>query len=745
MSKLKQKYSEYSSSTSEEEDDEDIIDCICDSTEDDGFTIQCEKCDIWQHAKCYHIKKKNIPDHFVCDRCIIKKPPQQPPQPQAQSSRRRHNSPDSSAEKRKKKTLVKREDKKNSDEEAVSISKKFIPITKSVAKEKVVQDLFIEVHRQWIESNRPLKNNSSNSSTASNNKKTGNKGLDSIVVMESNLLLPAIPKVSLKPIRKSLRGTSFFQNKNDPSVKKGIFADIHIPENRYLMEVVGQVVRKSEYKTDPKNKFTALGTPLPRIFFYPSLDICINTRHTGNDARFIRRSCCPNSEMKSIILPNDSEDQTIHLGLYTKEPVDKGEELTIGWNWHRGHIMWKKSKEFLSKSKNSSITAELMDDAAKKSLQDTLDLIQDEFGKCACEDEEDCLFEYLKDELEKEEEKEDSTDKPVVQKKKSSNPVGRPRKEKPAPTTNIFTSDEDESSKPTKKPSQRTTAKQPKYIDKSNVASPASPAVSVEESVDIDITSMSPTPDEMNTTSGLKRARTFTSSNQLPCKKRWLKIYAAQQKQHSQHEVVVGLQATSSSSPHPVDIPPTATTTSSSPLPDLNTTKYLENEYDEAELSDGASSQSTLPLNEDSDNISPNPPLDKVETSSPPPPIQSDIKSEEESNTKDQFEQSNVPPPGQSAEGVDKELEKVKQEGDHHHTTPLEIQAEQVNDKVVDDQEAPSAKPPALLECKNHEPEDTSSPINEEDTLSAPKVKKLSIQEYLKRQRGHLPTPDEKL
>lgn len=743
MSKLKQKYSEYSSSSSsEEEDDEDIIDCICDSTEDDGFTIQCEKCDIWQHAKCYQIKKKNIPDHFVCDRCIVvvKKPSQQQqPQQQLQqaqsSRRRRHNSLDSSAEskkkkmmktkkhdskatsllkERKKKSLVKRED----NEEVSMVSKKFIPITKSVAKEKVVQDLFIEVHRQWIESNRPLKHssssNSSNSANNSNHKKTtGNKGLDSIVVMESNLLLPAIPKASLKPIRKSLRGSSsFFQNKNDPSVKKGIFADIHIPENRYLMEVVGQVIRKSEYKTDPKNKFTALGTPLPRIFFYPSLDICINTRHTGNDTRFIRRSCCPNSEMKSIILPNDSEDQTIHLGLYTKEPVDKGEELTIGWNWHRGHIMWKKSKEFsLSKSKNN-LTAELMDDAAKKSLQDTLNLIHDEFGKCACEDEEDCLFEYLKDELEREPDKEVQ---PVVQKKKSSpNPVGRPRKEKPVPTSNsIFTSDEDESAKPTIKPSQRTTtAKQPKFIDKSNVASPAaSPAVSVEESVDIDITSMSPTPDEMNTTttSGLKRARTFTSSSSpLPCKKRWLKIYAAQQKQHLQHELLA------TSSPHPVDIPPTTTTSTPTPLPDLNSTKYLENEYDEAELSDGASSQSTLPLNEDcsNNNISsnPSPPLDNkvvdTSSSSSSPPL---IKSEQENSTKETpLEQSTAPlPPVDSIDGV-----------------------EQVSDKkVVDKLETPS------------------SPINneEDNTLSAPKVKKLSIQEYLKRQRGNLPTPDEKL
>ena len=33
--------------------DEGVIRCICGTTEDDGFTIQCEKCFVWQHAGNY--------------------------------------------------------------------------------------------------------------------------------------------------------------------------------------------------------------------------------------------------------------------------------------------------------------------------------------------------------------------------------------------------------------------------------------------------------------------------------------------------------------------------------------------------------------------------------------------------------------------------------------------------------------------------------------------------------------------
>lgn len=74
MSKLKLKYPEgqHDSTTDDDldtEDPSDIIRCVCKSTTDDGFTIQCEQCDTWQHAKCVNIKKKAIPEHYVCDRC----------------------------------------------------------------------------------------------------------------------------------------------------------------------------------------------------------------------------------------------------------------------------------------------------------------------------------------------------------------------------------------------------------------------------------------------------------------------------------------------------------------------------------------------------------------------------------------------------------------------------------------------------------------------------------------------------
>lgn len=47
----------------------DDIRCVCDNTDDDGFTIQCDDCLVWQHAICVGISKDNVPDSYFCDVC----------------------------------------------------------------------------------------------------------------------------------------------------------------------------------------------------------------------------------------------------------------------------------------------------------------------------------------------------------------------------------------------------------------------------------------------------------------------------------------------------------------------------------------------------------------------------------------------------------------------------------------------------------------------------------------------------
>ena len=54
--------------------------CVCGrNNEQEGFMIECEGCEVWQHGHCVGVTKNNVPKHYYCERCK----PEMHPLPQA--------------------------------------------------------------------------------------------------------------------------------------------------------------------------------------------------------------------------------------------------------------------------------------------------------------------------------------------------------------------------------------------------------------------------------------------------------------------------------------------------------------------------------------------------------------------------------------------------------------------------------------------------------------------------------------
>ncbi|GAA96885.1 uncharacterized protein L969DRAFT_623810 [Mixia osmundae IAM 14324] len=53
----------------QQEEYEGVIRCICGLEDDDGFSIQCERCTDWQHAICVRINPDSVPDEYFCELC----------------------------------------------------------------------------------------------------------------------------------------------------------------------------------------------------------------------------------------------------------------------------------------------------------------------------------------------------------------------------------------------------------------------------------------------------------------------------------------------------------------------------------------------------------------------------------------------------------------------------------------------------------------------------------------------------
>ncbi|KAG0379138.1 hypothetical protein BGX24_001601 [Mortierella sp. AD032] len=546
-----------------EPDDEDagIIRCICGFTDDDGFTIQCESCFVWQHAVCVGIGQSNVPDKYLCELCS---PRPMDKKRAIEIQRRRNGTIERKREKSpsRRKTSVGRPRKQLGSGSGVSdpgastlptssssnsVSKEYsqtatsntstsngktsssasqldpngkkskngtsnnsnsaskqsnqgphsqssnaqpsnsstsssghhhhhhhhskqktsgqppntnsrIPSTTAnededldmesdsqddgpdayqfefssvevnIVTSKAVQDLFRQVithfrqaqsrkrslsftsgvKLQELVASNPSTVNGTSSSTPSIPESPDPSSttlgtqiqpsplLSSTSADASNVV--SIERESLaRPLLKTVVKHILHSSKSphSPAPQYGLFAESNIGAGRFMIEFKGEVSLKSTYKLDPINQYSILATPKPFVLFHPHFDLVVDARRSGNDARFVRRSCSPNTEIKSIVVPG-VQDQTVHLGLFAKVPIAKGQEITLDWDWNKDHPALQSIKAAsIEKVKDGSSRKTLKEVRKAKHLVASTLLAQTD---CACESKETCVVhQMLKD------------------------------------------------------------------------------------------------------------------------------------------------------------------------------------------------------------------------------------------------------------------------------------------------------------------------------------------------------------
>ncbi|KAG0258448.1 hypothetical protein BGZ95_004982, partial [Linnemannia exigua] len=544
-------------------DDEDagIIRCICGFTDDDGFTIQCENCFVWQHAVCVGISHSNVPDKYLCELCS---PRPMDKKRAAEIQRRRNGTMERKREKSpsRRKTSVGRPRKQigsgsgvsdpgastipTSSPSSNSVSKEYSQSTTSntstsngktsssasqldtngkktkngtsnssnsaskqsnqgphsqssnaqpsnsstsssghhhhhhhskqktsgqppnsnsriqsaaanededldmesdsqddgpdayqfefssvevnIVTSKAVQDLFRQVithfrqaqsrkrslsltsgvKLQELVASNPSTVNGISSSTPSipespepSSTTLGTQTQSSPLVSSttadtSNVV--SIERESLaRPLLKTVVKHILHSSKSphSPAPQYGLFAESNIGVGRFMIEFKGEVSLKSTYKLDTINQYSILATPKPFVLFHPHIDLVVDARRSGNDARFVRRSCSPNTEIKSIVVPG-VQDQTVHLGLFAKVPIAKGQEITLDWDWNKDHPALQSIKAAsIEKAKDGSSRKTLKEIRKAKHLAASTLLAQTD---CACESKETCVVhQMLKD------------------------------------------------------------------------------------------------------------------------------------------------------------------------------------------------------------------------------------------------------------------------------------------------------------------------------------------------------------
>ncbi|XP_039859007.1 histone-lysine N-methyltransferase SETD5 isoform X2 [Simochromis diagramma] len=117
--------------------------------------------------------------------------------------------------------------------------------------------------------------------------------------------------------------------------RKILRAAKNLEPDTLIIEYRGKVMLKQQFEVNGH----FFKKPYPFVLFYSKfndVEMCVDARTFGNDARFIRRSCTPNAEVRHMIA-----EGMIHLCIYAVRQITKDAEVTIGFDYEFNSCNYK--------------------------------------------------------------------------------------------------------------------------------------------------------------------------------------------------------------------------------------------------------------------------------------------------------------------------------------------------------------------------------------------------------------------
>lgn len=417
-----------------QDEEEYTIKCICIYADDDGNTVYCPKCDTWQHIECYYHGKKVPEEHFCADcfprdldakkaterqrrrREALDGGDRKVKRPTTKSHKKKHKESNVTADQVNGWHSLERHDSAFSAKEGpptkkpktnhrtsgsiVSMNgdsrKRAISNLQSYpSPSKSPQDLFrfpaiptytpefLELYER-DEGNTNARDNEQ-TIQAANKLSTWRKDPSLVVSTPGQQPTAKSPFVRLnRPLDRStwpevsVETTSKMDVEYDGRFPAWRFLRVQAPvrKDEILGEVRGQVGMLEEYcqQKSSSNRWQELRHPDPFVFFHPHMDIYIDSRKSGTQFRYIRRSCRPNVTLKTFV---SDDDETHHCFVASKD-IPAGTELTTTWFLDQGMFPVDAVRDDSEQAQSRRL--------------DWVSRVLANFGDCACDSSTPCLL-----------------------------------------------------------------------------------------------------------------------------------------------------------------------------------------------------------------------------------------------------------------------------------------------------------------------------------------------------------------